>query len=296
MTILVATDFSENTATATRYAALIARTLGLPLRVLHVVDFSGDDNAWRILYETTDEIEKHARDEATQRLKTVFNGLVSRDERPTHIDFAVRFGTPAEGILAECETRRPDLIVAGTVGESRLQHLFFGRTTNHLVRETDIPVLAVPPEIDVKPFKRILVAIDFSTCAELAATTAVEWARGFGATIEAIHAVDVDSEVSGISFGHILGDVSDKLESLRDERLDALKAMLESKNIASDVSEIHIVDGRPDQAISELGESGFDLIAMGTHGRTGFARWFLGSTAERVLRAAQTPVLVLSNP
>jgi len=42
--------------------------------------------------------------------------------------------------------------------------------------------------------------------------------------------------------------------------------------------------------------AGIDLIAMSTHGRTGVGRWFLGSVAEKVLRASSTPLLLLRAP
>lgn len=58
-----------------------------------------------------------------------------------------------------------------------------------------------------------------------------------------------------------------------------------------------LLQGSPAQAILELaGEEHFDLIVMGTHGRTGVGRWVMGSVAEKVVRGAPTAVLTVKVP
>lgn len=282
MSVLVATDFSENSQSAVKSAAMLASTIGEPLRLMHVVDFAGDDNAWRVLYETADEIESHATSEATEQLKALYEAAIPEQYRSGYAT-VIRFGQPAEAIIAESDANRPSYIVAGTVGESRLQHLFFGRTTNHLVRETKIPVLAVPPSKDVHAFTRILVATDFSDCGDAAVIEARKMAQRFNAELHVMHAVDVLRP----SLGALMGDIRPHVDSMvasQTERLNELE-----------IPHTHVVVGRPDVAISNTVEKiGADLVIMGTHGRRGFARWFLGSTAERVLRQAKVPVLVVS--
>jgi nucleotide-binding universal stress UspA family protein len=55
-----------------------------------------------------------------------------------------------------------------------------------------------------------------------------------------------------------------------------------------------IVRGRPaDEILEYARKNGVDLIVMSTHGRSGLARWALGSVADRVLRQAAVPVLVI---
>lgn len=295
MSILVATDFSKNTHAAVRSAALLARKTDSQLRLIHVVDFSGDDNAWRILYETTDEIEKNTRTEALANLEKTLEEAVPADQRPAQISYSVQFGEPAEGIITEAESSKPDFIVLGTVGENRLQHIFFGRTSNHLVRETKIPVLVVPPERELSDVRNIVVGIDFSDCSAVALQAAGRWADTFDASLWAVHSVDVDVEISGL--GHVLGDIGTRLETVLDDQTGALKTMIENNGMSKRVNGTHVSGSRPEKAILEQAEAeDADLIVMGTHGRRGFARWFLGSTAEGVLRSADRPVLVVSNP
>jgi len=55
--------------------------------------------------------------------------------------------------------------------------------------------------------------------------------------------------------------------------------------------------GEPYQTILEVTkEAGYDLIVMGTHGRTGLAHFLMGSVAERVVRQAHSPVLTIPLP
>jgi len=286
MSVLVATDFSDNARTAVQSAAYLAFKLNQPLRLMHVVDFAGDDNAWRILYETAGEIEKHASEEAGAELKKTYEDSVPPEYR-TSYSTVVRFGQPAEAIIEEAESHLPSYIVAGTVGESRLQHLFFGRTTNNLVRETKVPVLAVPPNETIREFKRILVATDFSDCGEAAVKEGKKLAELLGGELHVMHAVDIDHEVVRPSLGALMGDLRPHVDALVATQAEELNEL--------GIEHTHIVVGRPDVAIQKTVEKiGADLVVMGTHGRKGFARWFLGSTAERVLRQAKIPVLVVS--
>ena len=58
--------------------------------------------------------------------------------------------------------------------------------------------------------------------------------------------------------------------------------------------DVAVVAGHPaDAIVREARERGADLIVMGTHGRTGLAKLFLGSVASRVVTAAHCPVLTV---
>jgi nucleotide-binding universal stress UspA family protein len=62
-------------------------------------------------------------------------------------------------------------------------------------------------------------------------------------------------------------------------------------------AERRLEEGDPVEAILRVAEEiGADLIVMGTHGRTGLSRLFMGSVAEQVLRRAPCPVLTLKSP
>lgn len=295
MTVIAATDFSKNSHAGLNFAASLANLYEEDLHIVHVVDFASDDNAWRVLYETTDEIEANARAEALKKLETLVEEAVDTSvSSGLEISFSVEFGEPSEGILKAADRVDAGLIVVGTVGESKLKHILFGRTSNKLVRQTTVPVLAVPPGESPHSLASILVAIDFSECSEHALETAASWAKKTGASLNVVHAIDINQQISGL--GHVLGDIGTRLEGIVDDRTDALETMIKNKGLTEYVKNLHVTGSRPDDAIHEQGEAvDADLIVLGTHGRKGLSRWFLGSTAEGVLRSAKRPVLVVRN-
>src|SRR5699024_7949362 len=72
-----------------------------------------------------------------------------------------------------------------------------------------------------------------------------------------------------------------------------LKETIEEKLPPELVADFLVRVGKPDQAITAAAEA-FDLIIMGTYGRSGFSRFLMGSTSDKVLRTAHTPVLVVN--
>jgi len=292
MSILVATDLADATLPAVHMGALFAKARGTELRLLHVVDFTGDDNAWRVLYETTEEIQDHATQEATAGLVAHYKKAVP-SEYQTTFSSVVRFGRPAEGVLAEAQKSAPAMIVVGTVGQSRLQEVLFGRTANQLVRESHLPILAIPPTTHIGAPKKILVAVDLSACGDRALAMAKEISTLFGATIEIVHAVDVDAQSAPLSA--LVPPVQLRFDEILESRKAGLNKRMSDLGIAG--ANLHIEFGRPDRVINEVTKKvGADFVVMGTHGRSGFSRFFLGSTAERVLRATVVPTLVVSAP
>jgi len=272
--------------------ALFAAARGTELRLMHVVDFTGDDNAWRVLYETADEIQAHATQEATAGLVAHYKKAVPAEHQQA-FSSVIRFGRPAEGVMAEATKTTPAMIVVGTVGQSWLQDVFFGRTANQLVRESHLPILAVPPSTKVSPPKKILVAVDLSECGDRALAQAKELADLFGATLDVVHAVDVDAQAAPLSA--LVPPVQLRFDEIVASRQAGLEKRLNDLHVEG--ATLHIEFGRPDRVIKEATEKlGADFVVMGTHGRHGFSRFFLGSTAERILRATSVPTLVVSSP
>ena len=137
--------------------------------------------------------------------------------------------------------------------------------------------------------KRILVPLDFSQCSEKALQYAVPFARQFGAELVLVHVVQGYVPLSEFSMGDP-GYVPAHSEETAQKQLCALKETLD-KGINSRVL---VRVGNPyTQIIATARELGIDLIILSTHGHTGLAHVFLGSTTERVVRRAKCPVLVV---
>jgi nucleotide-binding universal stress UspA family protein len=139
---------------------------------------------------------------------------------------------------------------------------------------------------------RILVPVDFSANSERALHYAARLAGQVGASVELLHVVeDFTYGVLPEVYVPNLPDLMQETINNAVERMASLKASVFPHG--SDVDTVAYV-GRPALTIVEHAKAGgFDLIVMGTHGRTGLPHLFMGSVAEQVLRAAHCPVLTV---
>lgn len=147
----------------------------------------------------------------------------------------------------------------------------------------------------MKFFSKVLVPIDFSAHSTEAIRVAADLARRFEARVTLLHVYE--PLVYGLPDGFVLtpankidellGAIDAQLDSARQQAIDAGAAEVDAKRL----------EGAAAAQIVEFAARGaFDLIVMGTHGRTGISHFLMGSTAERVVRLAPCPVLTVKRP
>ena len=139
---------------------------------------------------------------------------------------------------------------------------------------------------------RILVPVDFSAHSDRALRYAAKLAGQVGASVELLHVVE---NINYGAFSEVyvpnMPDLMQELVNDGVQRLTSLKAALFPHG--TDV-ETAVFVGHPASAIVDHARAGaFDLIVMGTHGRTGLSHMFMGSVAERVVRTAPCAVLTV---
>jgi len=143
--------------------------------------------------------------------------------------------------------------------------------------------------------KMILVGTDFSDISDEALRTAALYAKTFGSRVLVAHVFDPTPNVPPVVWSR-----PDLLErSIRVEIEEAIRETLSGKtaSLLQDVPEVELsVVQHPSagRALCEIAEDeGADLLILGSHGRSGLSRAFLGSVAEKVVRHAPCPVLVV---
>lgn len=144
-------------------------------------------------------------------------------------------------------------------------------------------------------FKRILVAVDASETGKLALQTAIGLAAESQAQLRIVHAVETANVNMGAEFPASAeaseGLVKNGREVLRGAEASATAAGLAPETNLITLDTLH---RRIPEAIASDAETWpADLIVIGTHGRRGLSRLFLGSVAEGVARRAEIPVLLL---
>lgn len=143
---------------------------------------------------------------------------------------------------------------------------------------------------------RILVPIDFSACSQAALLDAVMFAEQFQAEIEALHVWEVPHSVRPDLMVWMEGSdrqrVGDVVEAQAQADMEAFLQKLAPEGRAK--LKTRVEGGEPVEVILERAKKGeFDLLVLGTHGRTGVQHLIMGSVAEKVVRRASCPVLTV---
>jgi nucleotide-binding universal stress UspA family protein len=147
----------------------------------------------------------------------------------------------------------------------------------------------------MKPFDKILTAIDFSPNSEQAFEYALTLAKQFQAELTIMHVINEPVDLRGFYVPHI------SFEQLEKEIEEGAEKMMEKfcQTRMGDFPNYKtaIVSGIPyEEIIRKADENGSSLIVLGTHGRTGLDHIIFGSTAERVVRSSSCPVLTIRMP
>jgi nucleotide-binding universal stress UspA family protein len=139
---------------------------------------------------------------------------------------------------------------------------------------------------------RILVPVDFGPASELALRYAKRLAARCGASITALHVVEITAtEWCGEPLTTGFPNAVDRMRQDADFRLGIL--LTPAERVKLNVSAEVVVGNPARQIIAYARTHDIDLIVMGTHGRCGFAHAMLGSVAERTIRSAPCPVLTV---
>lgn len=141
--------------------------------------------------------------------------------------------------------------------------------------------------------KKILCPTDFSPPAARALDCATQLARHFDADLLLLHVVP-PSAYPLRNLGTVTGfpNLREEIHKRVTDEMAALVGAVQGVRVRSEIAE-----GAPhDQILAAAAANGADLIVMATHGHTGLKHALVGSTAERVVRLSECPVLTLRAP
>lgn len=136
--ILVPTDFSRSSYAAFGPAASIAKKFKSHVYLLHIVAGAP------VLAVTTglsqSQVEQRVLDQSAASLRKAAKRLALKG-----VELILRKGTPHEEIVKAAKEKRVDLIVMGTLGKSKIEHMLLGSVTEKVVRRASCQVLTVKP-------------------------------------------------------------------------------------------------------------------------------------------------------
>jgi nucleotide-binding universal stress UspA family protein len=145
----------------------------------------------------------------------------------------------------------------------------------------------------MKAIRRILHPSDFSPASGPAFAHAIDLAKSNGAELLLVHVLDtpVPMGPDGYISPSVYEDIQKSARAYGQRKLAALVERAKKGGVEATPL---LLEGAAPQAIVRAARSKrADLVVMGTHGRTGFAKLFLGSVAERVVASAPCPVMTV---
>ena len=302
--ILVPTDFSPGADAALARATVLARAFGSELHLLHVtVLFGGEVHFPEHLSQDLESLQASLDEHAAEQLETRSKLPSSRELKVKHA--RRRAIAPAPEIEAYAEEHGIDLIVIGTHGRRGLRRLLLGSVAEEVLRSAPCPVMTVKASgesgdeagdpSEANPSRRLVVPFDFSDQSEAGLQRAIELAKTFDGSIDVVHVVAPPIPPGGMAgiplpgpgFGELLPAVTKTLRARVDRIVEGLDSALPP-------IECHVLEGpTAETLVDHANGTEADLIVVGGHGLNGLSRFLLGSVSEKVVRAADCPVLVL---
>ena len=274
--ILVPTDFSSAAQNAVQVATNIALKEGAQLILLHVIELP-DHGSFNVEGEvlTTQNWEDKIFsmkliEGSKQKLERVASD--TRDKGVSTL-CELRLGSPFHGIREIITDKKIDLVVMGTAGHSRLEEMIIGSNTEKVVRHAKCPVLTVHPSPAKSDFKNIVYATSLAADEASFAQVVINTREMYDGIV---HLVRINTPLNFESDVKVKKDMEAfaKGVGLTNFTINTFNHFKEEEGI------IHFANN-----------IGADLIALSTHGRTGFAHVLAGSIAEDLANHSAIPVL-----
>ena len=289
--VMAATDFSPTADAALEWAAQLVEVRGGTLVIAHALDLHGPLTDF---LPSPADLDEHVQGAAAARLTELAAKL---GERGIAAETRLELGVASQAIVRAAEAVRPDLLVVGSRGLTGVAHLLLGSTAQRIVQHAPCPVLTVHPgdREHRGPVRHVLLPTDFSHDAQQAAHAARDLlGTTDGARITVLHAYHLPVEYT--AYGTIPTGLpfQQDVAAVADEKLAEVAATLAADGLQVDT--LAREGYPPDVIVDAARELAADVIAMGTHGRTGLRHLLLGSNAERVIENAPCPVLTVRQP
>lgn len=289
--MLLPLDGSHFSELALPLAIRVARAADAKLHIVrvHVAPVTvGDTPAGWDVDESIRETERHELQTAVGRAEA--SGVQATSE--------LLEGPIGQGLKRYIAALDIDFVVMTTHGRSGLKRAVLGSVAEYCVRTTHVPLLLLHPrtaddEVPTHPetLRRILIALDGSPESEAALKPAIDLAKLTGARVTLARIATAPFDIAA-TIG--VEAVHEYLERARSDAFDYLQKVAAGLSDQVKANVVALSADRADQGILRCrDEADADVIAMATHGRSGWSRIAVGSVAESVLHKARVPILIL---
>lgn len=273
--ILVPTDFSDQALAAVDLACQIGKRTSATVTLLSVVEVptSGSFNTMGPTPSGFNPTDNVYVVEMMAHNKKLMEKLVNDDAYDgCDLRYLVLVGNPTAQIKETTKDGEMDLIIMGSKGTSGLQEVLVGSNTEKVVRHSKVPVITIKQKVNLEDIKTIAYATNLHDEENGLIDKLMELASFLGAALEIVR-INTPNNFQ-----------SDQVTQQQ------LKKFCK-KNELEKAGQHSYNDGVEEDGIRNFAEFiGADMIAMGTHGRTGLVHLISGSIAEDIVNHAKRPV------
>jgi nucleotide-binding universal stress UspA family protein len=284
--VLAPVDFSPPSTVAVNHAVLLARRFRAKLTLLHVVEPS---TALMYTFTTEGEAAERRRCERAQRMLAAMLGPEDQDD--LDLETSVVAGDIASEIESAIREQHADIVVMGTHGRGLVGRWLIGSVTQSLLRKIDVPILTVCHATRPLSFKRILFATDFSENSAEGLDFTMDLASTLNAEVVVAHVIDKRPVVS-----YETPEIAAVFDAEQQRCMDDARiafAQIEAGAISRRAKvETILAEGIPADVITRIAdENTVDFIVLAVSRKSRMDRILLGTTAEKLIRDANVPVL-----
>lgn len=266
--ILVPVDFGQASIRAFETAVMLSGHFLSEIILLHVIQ------ADKVSEETEKIIVKNIR---LEMIKLQEDSVL---ENVKSVETLIEKGIPIERITEVAENREINLIIMGEGNHSENEHFKLGSTTERMMQKNGIPLMVVKNE-PIKPVKKFLCPVDFSDSSKRALTNAIFLSNRLDAKLTILN---VFTPVEVFSYWINVDDKKENQFQLNRQKAE-FEEFMKDFHINKHSHRVKIAQGEPEEEIlKEIKNQGIDLLMMGTTGKTGLSKIFLGSVTEKVTR------------
>ncbi|MBX3497859.1 MAG: universal stress protein [Alphaproteobacteria bacterium] len=278
--ILIATDFSTRSDRALRRATLLAREAAAEIVLVHGVD---NDQPPRLVKAE----ERAAKDLLSDLAATL------REVDGVRSETRVVLGEPFQVIAEAAERADADVIVMGPHRRQALRDVFIGTTIERTIRRSPRPVI-MANAVPAGNYDRVLIATDFLDSSALAVRKARKLGLLDHAEVLVLHAFDAPARSMITRSVMSTDELKDYIAEEEERAGNELSEFLRRVDLRPSRSFVQLIEAPIAEIIRDcVRKQKVDLVVIGTHGRSGPAKFFLGSVAEEVLRDSDVDVLVV---
>jgi nucleotide-binding universal stress UspA family protein len=290
--ILVPLDGSHLAEAALAPAALIAKTLGAPVTLIHIIEQDARHEVHKDRHLTeADEAQVYLREVAAR-------SFPSGVKVETHVHSAAVEDVAQSIVEHTREEFAPDLIVMCTHGTSGVRGLLFGSIAQQVVAQGTTPLLLVrPTTAGTFQLKKIFVPLDSESVHDDGLSLSEELARAFDAELYLLSVIPTFSTLAGerAAASSMLPVTTTALLDIKEENTtEHLQEHLDTLHAAGLRAAAEVARGDPASEIIKSAEkAGADLIVLSTHRKAGMGAFWARSVAPNVANRSNLPLLLI---